>query len=320
MKEHVVSCPSECSFITKPELTIAFFKEAKAAYDTNNSVQYDLKYVTSFCETAAAVLMAFLKDRKINKGLPSRFVWPDDVKMRERIASYGLQKKISQSDISDIEVRLEPIKVAEVKVANLVAKSLVDSTSSILFGKPRKIKELYAILIEMMANTNNHASKEMYNIHPMIHKAGVVDAKNEVVKWWLFSFYDARRHSMKYVFLDFGVGMFESLPVKQFIQRVPAPMVSLHGSGELFQHMRRRELAHMFENLVAGRISSSTGDPSRGRGIPLIADCANSSIFGQFNIVANDAYVDLKEKVTAVMNEHFNGTLFYFELLGKNYE
>jgi hypothetical protein len=317
MKEYIVNCPNECSFITQPELAITFFKAAKTAYEAGGSVQYNLKDVTSFCETAAAVLMAFIKDRKINKGLPSKIIWPDDIKVRERLISYGIQKKISQNDISDVEVRLEPIKVTESKVANLVAKDLVDTTSNILFGEPRKIKELYAILIEMMANTNNHASKYMYNVPSIIKKVAADDAGSEVVKWWLFSFYDVEKHAIKYVFIDFGVGMFESLPVKQFIQRVPVPIISFDSGNEVRLQKRRVELAHMFENLVAGRISSSTGDPSRGRGIPLIADCASSHMFSQFNIIANDAYVDLKKRVAAAMNEHFSGTLFHFELLGR---
>lgn len=78
--------------------------------------------------------------------------------------------------------------------------------------------------------------------------------------------------------------------------------------------MRSNQLIDIFSALSTGSIKSSTGDPSRGKGLPLVINHSKSRHFKSFKLIANDAYIDLSSNNVSVMNEHFSGTLYYFEL------
>ena len=80
---------------------------------------------------------------------------------------------------------------------------------------------------------------------------------------------------------------------------------------------RLLEVNKIFSALVDGKIKSSTGDPTRGKGLPLVAKNAISGNFSSFYMIANDTFINMKAGETSIMNEHFDGTLFFFELTEK---
>lgn len=269
-----------------------FFNSAGDGFRSGARVTFDFSNTVVFSESAAAVLTAHVKDRTLNHGLPSSIVWPSDPACKRVLARFNIFKRIGNDTTSSVVESSKPIKVSDLKVANETAKQVVDFSSTVLYGKPRKIRSLYAILIEVMANTNNHATSdcEEGRKHP----------------WWLFTFIDDDRSKVILVFVDLGVGLFSSLPVKQYIRRNPS----------LIRNDLRRDiaLANIWDGLTQGKIRSRTGDPSRGRGIPLISDSSESDDYSNFIIIANDAYLDLKEKTTSAMREVFSGTLFQIEI------
>jgi hypothetical protein len=295
-----VLAPEVCSLIDKPELCIQFFNQARNIYASGNDVTYNLSQVSTITETFAAVLISFIKDRNINKGKASKITPPIDDECNKKLKRLGIFKKIDSNEKEIDFDTLPTTKLTDLKVANTTARELVNASSAFLYGKEVRIKELYALLIEIMANTNNHAASDASSIYP----------------WWLYVFSDPDRNVVKYVFLDLGIGIFNSIPVKQFMIKNPYSLVSSQERNVLAQ--RGMQLSSVFSELVAGNIRSSTGLPSRGRGIPLVSDCAQSGHFSTFIIISNDAYIDVISHNTSAMNEHFSGSLFYFELQEHN--
>ncbi|MCK7596899.1 hypothetical protein M0G74_06395 [Microbulbifer sp. CAU 1566] len=297
--EAVILAPEICSLIESPELCIEFFRKAEAGYKSSTAVIYDLEKTTTVTETFVAVLIAFIKDRNISLLKPSKFRWPKDKACDQKLKKLGILRSFSQQgDVVDLE-HLQPQRLTNKKVQNYWAKSAVDLATKFLYGESRRIKELYSILIEIMANTNNHADREIAGKYP----------------WWLIYFADDERDVVKFVILDLGVGIFESLPVKQHIIRSPLPVrVAGGNANHHLSLLRGMQLEKVLKDLVDGKIKSSTQDPARGRGMPLIADCAQSGNFENFVIIANDGYVDLINSTVSVMNENFSGTIYYFEL------
>jgi len=274
-----IQAPEECSMIEYPEKAISFFNSAEKAYKQaiqlareqkkTARIVYDLSRSVIFTETSIVILIAHIKDRNINRGLPSILTFPKDKVCEHKLRKAGIQKK--------------------------VAKQIVIDSSIFLYKKDIRIKELYSILIELMANTNNHADSENTAIYP----------------WWLFLFKDEKKEIIKFVFLDLGVGIFESLPVKQFIIKEPLSFLQVK-TGSVKR--RGEELNKIFSALISGKIKSSTGLPTRGKGLPLIAKIAKSGHFCSFKIISNDAYIDVTNNEVSAMNENFSGTLYYFEL------
>ena len=291
-----IKAPSICSLIESPELTIKFFRQAETAYKNRKPVIYDLSDCTTFTETSTALLAAYLKDRNINFGRPSNVIFPINVKCKKALHDRGILKKYD-TDGKEFTFCDAPVqKVSNILVENHVAKGIVKSASFFIYQEERRIKELYSLLIEIMANTNNHADSKKSGVYP----------------WWLSIYRDIENNSVKFVFIDLGLGIFESLPVQQYMNKNPNTYMSY--SGQIKQELRRQNIAALFTALINGQIKSSTGDPTRGRGLPLIAKNAKSGHFKAFKMIANDAYIDLISNETAVMNEHFSGTLYYFEL------
>lgn len=292
----VVQADEVCSLIEQPEESIKFFKTAEAAYADGNGVTYNLENTVEITETFTAFLISQIKDRNINQGRLSKVTFPENAECSKKLKKLGIFKKVGSSS-EEVELDSIPVqKLSNLQVANDIAKELVKTSAFILYGEEKRIKELYAILIEIMANTNNHAAADKKAKYP----------------WWLFTFYDEDRDVIKFFFLDHGIGIFESLPVKQFMIRNPQPIFSNVGTANTYR--RGLQLSEIFSNLTAGKIKSSTGKPMRGRGLPLVASLAKTDNFNQFVIISNDAYIDVIAEEVSTMNEFFSGTLFYFEL------
>jgi hypothetical protein len=296
MKATSIKAPITCSLIDSPELTIQFFSKVEKVYKQGGSVIFDLSECVTFTETSTALLAAYLKDRNINFGRLGNVIFPENQECRKALHDRGILKKYD-TDGREFTLCNRPVeKVANKLVANDIAKEIVKSSSHFIYGEEKRIKELYSLLIEVMANTNNHASSE----------------KEGVYSWWLSIYPDSVKKTVKFVFIDLGVGVFQSIPVQQFVSQSPNSFFSF--SRQLEQGIRGAKIAEIFSALIGGKIKSSTGDPTRGRGLPLIAENAKTGHFKEFKMIANDAYIDLISNETSVMNEHFSGTLYYFEL------
>lgn len=293
-REQLVVAPQEFSFIDQPEMTISFFRQAEGAYLRGRSVIYDLSKVESLSVTTAAILVSHIKDRNVNFGMVSKLISPEDPTVAKQLRQFGIFKRVVDH-VEEIHADVAVHRLTNIKVANLMAREIVLASTFHVYGENRRISELYSTLIELMANTNNHADSEFIARYP----------------WWLFVFPDQSKSAVKFVFLDLGVGLFESIPVRQWLTRNPFPPLSKRGDIALYE--RGGQLAKIFRNLEAGDIKSSTKLSSRGKGLPYVIKCAKSGHFKEFYIVSNDAYIDVLSNRVSAMNENFSGTLFYFE-------
>lgn len=297
-KVATVKAPTICSLIDQPENTIRFFREAESAYSSGKNVIYDLSQCTRFTDTSIALLTAHLKDRNINKGRISNLVYPIDSSCEKKLKQRGVLKKFSENAEEIAFNDHKVTKVSNTIVANYLAKELSDKVSNYLFGEGRQLKSLYSILIELMANTNNHAD---------LHDRGSFP-------WWISIYNEPELKKIKFVFIDLGMGIFKSIPVKQYMVNNPLNILTLEATNHTI--IRGLKISQIFTALSTGKITSSTGDPARGRGIPLISKHAQSGVFSAFKLISNDAYIDMTTQETSVMNENFSGTLFFFELTG----
>lgn len=292
-----VKAPEICCLIRNAELVLLFFNNTRFAFKQRKNVIFDMTATTLLDETFVAMLMSHIKDKSITLGAASRIEPPKNESCAKKLSRLGVYKKIPNSDdghILDDEQNFT--KVTSLIVANSVAKNVVDIASIYLYGKARRLKSLYAVLIELMANTNNHAGG---------HVGGNY-------QWWLYYFVCEDEKKLKFIFMDMGVGIFESLPVKQYKKSNPFFILSQQYKAQKF--LRQREVLEIFKALAMGKIKSSTGISARGKGLPLICELALSDHFENFMLISNDAYVDIKETDVWPMDQKFNGTLFYFEL------
>lgn len=295
--EVLIKTPEKCCLISTPELCINFFGEVKAIFKNKKNVVFDMSTTTLIDETFVAMLLSHIKEKKITNGISSRILLPEDEALGRKLKRMGIFKKFDNSEDQFVLDDSEPVtKVHSLKVANNAAKHFVDATTMYIYGEKKKVKELYSILIELMANTNNHASQ----------------SDTPVYGWWLFAYPYENEKKVKFIFLDLGVGIFESLPVRQFMKS--NPLIVLSQRPEVINYARGQELTNIYSALTSGKIKSSTGLKERGKGIPIINDYSKSSNFGEFISISNDAYIDLKNESVSAMSESLSGTFFFFSL------
>lgn len=206
-----VTSPHKCSLIEHPEATIQFFRKAEKAFMENNNVIFNLTDCTYFSETSTALLAAFMKDKNLNRGKASKVKFPKDSECKKSLHDRGFNKRYN-TEGNEISVCDSPVhKVSNLKVANDIAKEIIKASSLFIYGEHRMIKELYSILIELMANTNNHADSKKRAVYP----------------WWLTFYPDFSNRTIKFVFIDLGVGIFNSIPVTQYINKSPQQLYTL---------------------------------------------------------------------------------------------
>jgi len=290
-----VSIPEIFSFISHPELAIKALNQAEKGYTERKTVAYDFRETKKVCATAISVLIAFFKDRKLNRGMASDLLWPSDTQCRDALVSYGVRRRVNNTlETGECFSPIPVQKVTDSIVANEVAKQTVQTCSTFLYGKEVRIRELYSVLIEMMANTNNHAG-----------------SSSSPRNWFMFiNKHENDTHkAVSFVFADLGVGIYNSLPVMQNLSTNPIPIFDDQKTNRRF-----KEIFEITQRLMRGEIKSSTGKRERGKGIPLLSKIAKEGHFSDFKLWANDAYVDFAKNEQYLMHEHFSGSLFYFQI------
>lgn len=147
------------------------------------------------------------------------------------------------------------------------------------------LEPLYDVLIEAMQNTNNHAS------------AG----QSVTYDWWLYEYEDKGKNLMHYTFLDIGIGIFESLPVKKYVI-------------DVLKLLEIRSNLDLVDDLLAGKIKSRTKRPERGKGIPQIYELSKDPLYKDFYILSNDIMINTKTDERTELREPFLGTLYYWTI------
>jgi len=289
-----LSPPKDFCLKTQPQLSIRYFGVVESCFREGYNVLYDLAEIENISEETVAVIIAQIKDSNIHMGRIKQISFPNREDLKSKLHQWGIEKKVHKHLSEHDTMNIPIFKVQNKLVASVEAKNIVIWASNILYGQVRKIKELYEILIELMANTNNHASSSNDPLHP----------------WFFLAFYNSDNQSIKFIFIDLGVGLFESLPVKQYLNKHPVLFSELRST----LYKRGAELTKIYSELAAGMITSRTGLKNRGRGMPLINKHAQCGIFNSFTIISNDGFVDAKNNKVSVMNENFKGTLFSFEI------
>ncbi len=178
-------------------------------------------------------------------------------------------------------------KITNNRVENGIARDMAKVGSEYVFGEGHKVREVFEILIECMANTNNHASGD----------------GDDIYDWWLVVNSSESSRKVNYTILDLGVGVFESSPMKRYKKDITQKVVKAITHNSFW-----------VSDLLAGKIKSRTGLEQRGKGIPRIHKRSQSDKIKSPILVSNDVFVDLKTGEGRRLDSNFSGTLVHFEL------
>lgn len=123
----------------------------------------------------------------------------------------------------------------------------------------------------------------------------------------LITFYDDEKEIYKCSFIDVGVGIFQSIPVKEYKKK------------KFWKEEHNKDL---FKRILDGKIKNVTitEKKNRGKGIPLIyKTITQEDSFLRTIVITNDVFACIKgdKVVFKKLNNPFQGTFYYWEIKNK---
>jgi hypothetical protein len=275
--------PTNFSLIHNPEETIHFLREF-STLAINYNIKLDLTGVNGITTDAIAALVATIKAlgsrRNVQGNLPQESGCTDILNQSGFFEHVKLKRPLAAPTQGKISRRESK------QVEPGLARDLVHIASQALFGEPRRCQTAYRALIESMSNTHNHAAGR--------------EPKDTVKQTWYSTVYaDVPRSRACYTFLDTGVGIFKSIRLRTL--------------KKVYRTIGVSNNADILEEILEGKVGSSTGVPYRGKGLPSIYALLKRGGIKELIIIANTVYANVGAGEFRVLEIGFPGTLLYWE-------
>lgn len=296
-----VKPPGVFSLVTNTEETIAFINKVKDVYDQKKKLFVILKEVKVIEYDAIVLLLSILIKFK-SKGIDFNGDFPDNERAGRILLNSGffsyLLDEIPDQDRYDLKREGRIITHAQKKVDSELTDEVISECSSWVWEKSRRCTGMQRALIELMHNTNNHAAH-----------------KGEGEKhWWLTVQRRKKDKTACFSFIDFGVGIFESLYSKDHNSKWHnwrKPLAKLFNFDD-----DHKELLKLILNGTLHR--TVTGKSFRGKGLPGIYNAYKRKDFKKLHIISNGVSADIENNIFLSLKNSFSGTFVYWELTTEN--
>lgn len=296
-KDYVkIKAPIILSLVNNPEETIHFIDSVKKQYRKEKKVFVILKHVELIGYDALVVLLSILirfkaKNIDFNGDVPDNYI-AKKVLIDSGFLEY-LYKNIKE------EERYKLLKGGKIsthawkKVDSELTHNIISEATQVIWNEKRRCLGVQRSLIELMHNTNNHAV-----------------LKKEGEKHWFLSVQHLKKEKKAcFSFIDFGVGIFDSLNNKEEDSKWYNWQTSL---SNIFTFNNNRELLKLILN---GSLHKTvTGKYYRGKGLPGINDAFKRNHFSKLHIISNDVFADVENNNFETLKNKFSGTFVYWEL------
>lgn len=296
----VIVAPNNFSFVANPEKTIIFINNLEKCYLSRERVYVDLQNVTALDYSAVTVLLSVMfsfKARNIkfngnfpkNENLANMLIESEFFKFLGRQITNKLEYTVGKAN--QIFTR------ANKEVNSELGLPVMIEASRTIWGKERTCKGLQRTLLELMQNTNNHAS---------------INQKGEK-HWWLSINHDRAQKKVTFIFVDYGVGIFESLKNK------PTDNKWFGWFEKLKDKLFIGDNHEILRLLLEGEMHLTvTGQHFRGKGLPGIKQVLDRNQISKLKIISNNVSADVADNKYLRLKNEFSGTFVTWELNESN--
>ena len=282
-----ISAPLNFSLIGNPVGVINYLHKIQKSLKSGQNTVIDMSMVDSMTSDAIPFLISHVKEFGKRYKASVGGISPDKPALRNLIRRAGfydhVRSNVPFKDRFSSSILLD--KITNNKVENELAKKACIKGISHTFKDKRIFSPLYEIIIECMANTNNHAS---------------LSGPGEY-KWWIYVYQFPNTAKTAYAFIDLGVGVFSSLSTRTIWQYI-------------FQELNITDNVQLLKLMFQGVTKSRTNLLERGKGMPLIYEHSARPEFSTFVFISNNVYYDLKNQTHKYLEKEFSGTFYYWEL------
>lgn len=284
-KREVIKVPKDFSLPTNREEVLQFFSHCKTLNDeTCEIVHFSFEEVENITNGAITILLSicgWLNDQRISVSGS----YPKNEKARDFLERSGFLRyfraKIKKQNLDSNNAILE--RGLDKTEAKATAKHIRNAMKTV-WGEGYRNPKLQGMLIELMANTVNHAYKQ-----PKYQKG------------WYFSIdHLSDENKVKFCFVDNGKGILQTIKIR--LKDTLAKIM-----GDLKDGI-------IIEQAFEGKFGSRTRLSYRGRGLPVIRKNHQQNVIKNLKVIANNIYFDFELNEAIELKEPFLGTFYYWEL------
>jgi hypothetical protein len=293
-----VKAPEDFSFKGNPERVIEFLNKVKECFDKRQKIFVVLEAVKKIDFDAIVVLFSIMIRFK-SQNIQFNGDFPKEKTAKTILTQSGFFKNLFKHfrDEERYTVKTEndhSIHTHAFKnVDSELGAKIIQQASKTIWGEERRCQGAQRTLLELMQNTNNHASFE----------------KEGDKHWWLSVNHDKKNKKVSFSFVDYGVGVFKSLTHK------PEGSKFFNVLDKMVEKFKYGNNAELIKLVLNGELHKTvTGEHYRGKGLPGIREAMRRNQISNLVVVTNNVYANVANDEFKLLNSNFTGTFLNWEL------
>ncbi|MCC5836003.1 MAG: hypothetical protein JJU20_14850 [Opitutales bacterium] len=295
-----VYAPVNFDFMANTDEVSSFIETLNKYLEQRKPVFVELRQVQRVSYDALTVLLSVVvrfKAKKIrfNGSMPSSATANNA--LRESGFFKLLFEKFDDTDRYELATKSSINTHAKRTVDAELGERLIVSASRTVWECQKRCTGLQRVLIELMQNTNNHASPK---------------GKKEKL-WWISVKHDPAAKKVYFFFVDYGVGIFTSLDRKDSDNKF------FHSYNRLRRKFQFGKNTKILEAIFKGELHQTSSDKYyRGKGLPGVYKAFEANQISNLSLITNDTIFNGQSRSYNSLKTPFQGTFYSWELSEEN--
>lgn len=293
-----IKAPNQFSLLENTEGVLDFISKIDRCFENKKKVFIQMEDTYSISYDAIVVLLSKLIQFKAKK-IDFNGSFPKDKNAESILKGSGfleyLYKNFNDEDTYTFDKKI--YTHANKNVNSALSSKIIENASVKLWSQPRRCPGLQRVFIELMQNTNNHASNQQ---------------KGEKL-WWSSIVHDKEKDKICFSFIDYGVGIIDSLRNKKNGKFAKI----LDKITKIFSPKNNADILKL---LLEGKIHELIKEQAynRGKGLPGIYKAYKNNAISNLIVITNDVYANVDKDDYKEMTNNLTGTFVYWELNKNN--
>lgn len=295
--------PPKISMIDSTDKMVVFIDDLRDNLRKRQKVRVNMRHVTEIKPDGIVVLISILNRFKTAM-VQYMCNMPSDPKCRQILDESGFAELLFKNPWQRSSYRIAGSSGqivcthADRTVDAELTSEIISKASFTIWGRNRRSLGTQRAFIELMMNTNNHASP--YQVGEKL--------------WWLSVNHLKGENKVAFTFVDYGIGIFSSLKGKKKNSK-------FFGAYERLKQIIgvKATDAQVLEQILHGELHKTVTEKSyRGKGLPGIYQAMKRNFFSKMYIITNNVRADVENEVYQEINTNFAGTFIYWEINNTN--
>ena len=294
-----VHAPTVLSMTENVEESVRFISTLEKLLSAKKKVFVEMSHVKKIASGAIIVLLSIMIKFK-EENIPFNGSKPFNRDARKMLDNSGFFDHLYEENGDQITLKgqYDIFTHANKTVDSELSEKLISNVSQQIWGAPYRCPGVQRVYLELMQNTNNHASLNRQKVH----------------HWYTTVKYNPQKNKAYFSFIDYGVGIIESINKNEKGK-------FWSSLKRIFSTLKPKDSGDFLRLLLDGSIhKTATQHYYRGKGLPGIYKAFTENKISNLIVITNDAYADCRNNNYVTLSDKFEGTYVYWELESTNHK